>query len=86
MESFLKNRPVLSSVSPAKTFKNPFEKGLVEAGEDQNALIDVPLAQDVKDDEKEGPRPSVKMAMNHGQVSRIVVKCSCGECIDLSCN
>mgnify|MGYP005841392383 CR=1 FL=1 len=50
---------------------------------DPNALQEVPIALE---DVPEGKRPKVQLVMEDDKVSRVIVTCSCGECVELECN
>lgn len=50
---------------------------------DPDAVQDVPIALEHV---PEGKRPKVQLVMDNDKVSRIIVTCSCGECVELECN
>jgi len=50
---------------------------------DPNAVQEVPIALE---DVPEGKRPKVQLVMEDDKVSRVIVTCSCGECVELECN
>ncbi len=50
---------------------------------DPEAIQEVPIALE---DLPEGKRPKVQLVMEDDNVSRVIVTCSCGECIELECN
>lgn len=50
---------------------------------DPNAVQEVPIALE---EVPEGKRPKVQLVMEDDKVNRVIVTCSCGECVELECN